>query len=588
MNSTLQTFVRGCLPILCAFFCTNSWALDYVIVVDTSGSMLWSVAGRDAKISPQNPQRIDVVRRALTGALGDLPEDSRVAMIEFNTGVRQVNEFDFGKSGAREAAKNWIATLNPPPTGDTHLWAATRKAFGLMRGYIGTEKGKSVVVRIYTDGENDDKTETKNLTLTSVLSEFSEVDGDALQPALVLMSKDLKMETKAQLRAEGGQKVVILDDPSFTVPFPPTILWSPKPIMEGQPVSFFENSKSPYKSYEWILDGRVAGKEKVLQVASLKAGAHTVKLKVTHLSGIVDSKTTSVEVVAPTVPPPDASFTVEPQVFKIGDVVELRAKANEPSLKHEWVIGGDVRQEGAKASWKGDRIGVVLVVHKVTGPSGSSQASVQIAGMKVESLPVVRFSAEPTSGVVPLDVRFKDQTTLAETVARYEWDFGDGSPASNERNPSHRFEKEGSYTVRLKITNNKGDEITGAEPAIISAQPIPPPPPPPTWWEKYWKLLLLALALLLVVFALIKKMMPESLYGTLEWQLGTHKGKKELSGRSFRLTNLGIPGWSPKRVYTLRNKDGVCLCVDGQEPAPLKRGVPKTLDSATFTFRSSI
>jgi PKD repeat protein len=34
-------------------------------------------------------------------------------------------------------------------------------------------------------------------------------------------------------------------------------------------------------------------------------------------------------------------------------------------------------------------------------------------------------------------------------VASSTWDFGDGSPAVQETNPTHVFEKSGNYTVKI-------------------------------------------------------------------------------------------------------------------------------------------
>ena len=79
-------------------------ARDYVIVVDTSGSMLWSVKG-EKKFTPTaaNPRRIDLVKPALKNGMEALPEGTRVTLIEFNTGVRSVKDFVFDRPAARAA-----------------------------------------------------------------------------------------------------------------------------------------------------------------------------------------------------------------------------------------------------------------------------------------------------------------------------------------------------------------------------------------------------------------------------------------------------------------------------------------------------
>jgi len=67
--------------------------------------------------------------------------------------------------------------------------------------------------------------------------------------------------------------------------------------------------------------------------------------------------------------------------------------------------------------------------------------------------PQANFSGSPTSGQRPLDVQFTDTST--GTVADWAWDFGDGS-LSTLRNPLHRYEHPGSFTVQLTVTGAGG------------------------------------------------------------------------------------------------------------------------------------
>lgn len=53
-------------------------------------------------------------------------------------------------------------------------------------------------------------------------------------------------------------------------------------------------------------------------------------------------------------------------------------------------------------------------------------------------------------------VNFSANVTGKETLL-YEWDFGDGSSKSNAKEPVHRFEKEGQYTVSLTISDPNGE-----------------------------------------------------------------------------------------------------------------------------------
>jgi len=67
----------------------------------------------------------------------------------------------------------------------------------------------------------------------------------------------------------------------------------------------------------------------------------------------------------------------------------------------------------------------------------------------------VRISAtSPTNGVFPLKVYFTSQVSGGIQPYHYRWDFGDGSPSSDEAQTSHTYEQAGSYTVRLTVSDS--------------------------------------------------------------------------------------------------------------------------------------
>ncbi|WP_394339175.1 PKD domain-containing protein [Methanosarcina sp. UBA411] len=66
--------------------------------------------------------------------------------------------------------------------------------------------------------------------------------------------------------------------------------------------------------------------------------------------------------------------------------------------------------------------------------------------------PVAEFSASPTSGKAPLTVKFTDKSTGSPTS--WKWSFGDGT-SSTQQNPTHKYSKVGSYTVKLTAANGK-------------------------------------------------------------------------------------------------------------------------------------
>lgn len=72
--------------------------------------------------------------------------------------------------------------------------------------------------------------------------------------------------------------------------------------------------------------------------------------------------------------------------------------------------------------------------------------------------PVAQFSANQTSGDVPMTVQFSDLSTGSNT--NWYWDFdNDGTIDSTEQNPSHTFSSAGTYSVSLTVSDGRnGDE----------------------------------------------------------------------------------------------------------------------------------
>lgn len=73
--------------------------------------------------------------------------------------------------------------------------------------------------------------------------------------------------------------------------------------------------------------------------------------------------------------------------------------------------------------------------------------------------PTADFSANVTSGDIPLTVNFSDKS-IGNSVS-WAWDFdNDGTIDSTSRNPSHLYDSVGNYTVSLTVTDTDGNNDT--------------------------------------------------------------------------------------------------------------------------------
>ncbi|MGW8123055.1 Ig-like domain-containing protein, partial [Roseivirga echinicomitans] len=85
---------------------------------------------------------------------------------------------------------------------------------------------------------------------------------------------------------------------------------------------------------------------------------------------------------------------------------------------------------------------------------GSTDTYTEIVSISVAT---ADFTGTSLFGCGPLTTNFTDASSISgtNTIAGWAWDFGDGS-TSTAQNPSHVYDKPGTYTVKLKITDSGG------------------------------------------------------------------------------------------------------------------------------------
>ncbi|MDA0182098.1 ThuA domain-containing protein [Solirubrobacter phytolaccae] len=90
--------------------------------------------------------------------------------------------------------------------------------------------------------------------------------------------------------------------------------------------------------------------------------------------------------------------------------------------------------------------------------------------VKGERAPKAVLTTDKISGSVPLTVNFSSagsgDSDPGDSI-RYEWNFGDGSPISEEANPTHTFTTAGAYTVVLTVIDSSGKRTSTS--TIITA-----------------------------------------------------------------------------------------------------------------------
>lgn len=97
--------------------------------------------------------------------------------------------------------------------------------------------------------------------------------------------------------------------------------------------------------------------------------------------------------------------------------------------------------------------------------------------------PDASFERAPSSGCLPLTVRFTDTSRADPPITEWRWEFGDGT-FSDEQHPNHTYYMAGDMHVTLTVTNINGSDVATATilawpqaVASLSYSPTHGPPP---------------------------------------------------------------------------------------------------------------
>ncbi|ATB35812.1 hypothetical protein CYFUS_001226 [Cystobacter fuscus] len=99
------------------------------------------------------------------------------------------------------------------------------------------------------------------------------------------------------------------------------------------------------------------------------------------------------------------------------------------------------------------------------------------------SPPIAVASATPTNGSVPLSVQFSSagSSDADGDSLRPTWDFGDGTPTTDEPHPLHTYAEKGTYSARLTVEDGRGASssavvsisVGNTAPTVTLLEPLP-------------------------------------------------------------------------------------------------------------------
>ena len=182
------------------------------------------------------------------------------------------------------------------------------------------------------------------------------------------------------------------------------------------------------------------------------AGSYDVKLTITRGTDTASStQTINVGGV------PNADFVGTPTQLNPNEDVTFTDKSTNSPTSWSWDFGdtatSTVQNPTHSYQLKGIYT-VALTARNANGKDTETKTSYINVGMppKADFIPVI---VPYQMYKVPMTVNFVDQSTGLPTS--WTWDFGDGA-TSGEQNPTHLYQKAGTYTVTLTVKNNFGSD----------------------------------------------------------------------------------------------------------------------------------
>ncbi|MGB0428996.1 MAG: pectinesterase family protein [Bacteroidia bacterium] len=196
------------------------------------------------------------------------------------------------------------------------------------------------------------------------------------------------------------------------------------------------------------------------------AGTYTVKLKATSTAnGCEDSVSKSVTVN----PLPTSSFAVTNMCY--GDTMSVTNNSTGAGLTYQWYFGDgntSTDQTPIHVYANSGTYTVSLVVTTNKGCKDSSSAQTSVA-----TQPLADFTF--SNDCVHNSITFTNATSVAcGVVSKYYWNYGDGNSEvlTTNSNPSHKYDKPGSYTVELIIELANSTKDTATKSVTVYSQPV--------------------------------------------------------------------------------------------------------------------
>jgi len=228
------------------------------------------------------------------------------------------------------------------------------------------------------------------------------------------------------------------------------------------------DSDGTVASYSWSFgdSGTATGRTATHTYAA--AGTYTVSLTVTDDKGATGTTTQQVTVAKAPNAAPTASFTSSASNLALSVDGTSSADSDGTVTGYAWSFGDGATASTARASHTYAAAGTYAVKLTVTDNDGATAVQTQNVTVTAPAnqAPTAAFTPTVTGLTAALDGSASSDPD--GTIASYAWTFGDGASATG-KTTSHAYGTAGTYTVTLKVTDDKGATSTATSTVTVTA-----------------------------------------------------------------------------------------------------------------------
>ena len=203
--------------------------------------------------------------------------------------------------------------------------------------------------------------------------------------------------------------------------------------------------------WAWNLGDGSSASDKSVEHSYSKAGSYSVSLIVTDNDQGTDTTSHTVTLTMPN-EKPEASFSGS---CKEGVCSFDATDSHDPDgqiLQYEWSFGDGGSARGKQAEHRYEQEGSFTIKVTVFDDQGASASTRRLFDIMLPpEEPVADFQFSCEDRVCELDAG--SSTSSEASITRYDWAFGDGATGAGSA-VTHQYDKNGTYTVTLKITTS--------------------------------------------------------------------------------------------------------------------------------------